>query len=119
MKLSKILESIDEKATFTDKYDSEMPGNQKKLPDQLQQAILKKKGVKKEGQNVLGQPSSDHEATMAKGELRDMIMNGAKVYKMIQPGTELPGWISAYITLASDYMHSIAEYMTEQNSEEL
>jgi hypothetical protein len=45
-------------------------------------------------------------------------MNGAKAYKMIQPGTELPGWISAYITLASDYIHSITEYMTEKNNEE-
>jgi len=61
-------------------------------------------------------PHKDHEAMMAKGEIRDMVKNAKEVYKMIQPGDELPGWISAYITLASDYMHSIAEYMTEKNS---
>lgn len=61
-------------------------------------------------------PHKDHEAMMAKGEIRDMVKNAKEVYKMIQPGDELPGWVSAYITLASDYMHSIAEYMTEKNS---
>jgi hypothetical protein len=61
-------------------------------------------------------PHKDHEAMMAKGEIRDMVKNAKEVYKMIQPGDELPGWISAYITLASDYMHSIAEYMIEKNS---
>jgi len=60
----------------------------------------------------------DHEASMAKSELRDMLMNGAKLYQMIEPGENLPGWVSAYITLASDYIHSITEYMTEKEVEE-
>lgn len=59
----------------------------------------------------------DHEASMADGELRDLISNASKLQNMIQPGDELPGWVSAYITLASDYMHSVAEYMTEQGAE--
>jgi len=63
--------------------------------------------------NVWGQPSEDHESTMAKGELKDLISNASKLYSMIEPGTELPGWVSAYITLASDYMHSVAEYAQE------
>jgi hypothetical protein len=59
-------------------------------------------------------PTQDHEATMAKSELRDMITNAAKIYQIIQPNQQLPGWVSGYITLASDYMHSIAEYLTEE-----
>ena len=59
----------------------------------------------------------DHEATMAKAELRDMLTHGVLLYKMIQPGQELPGWVSSYITLASDYIHSVTEYMTEQEAE--
>jgi hypothetical protein len=55
---------------------------------------------------------------MAKGELRDMLMNGAKLYQMIEPGENLPGWVSSYITLASDYIHSVTEYMTEKSAEE-
>jgi hypothetical protein len=66
-----------------------------------------------QSEDVWGQPSDDHESMMAKGELRDMISNASKIYNMIEPGTELPGWVSAYITLASDYMHSVAEYATE------
>jgi len=58
----------------------------------------------------------DHEGQMAKGELRDMIKNGLIIYKSFDKNDELPGWISAYITLASDYMHSVMEYMVEQNN---
>ena len=59
----------------------------------------------------------DHEAKMAKGELRDMISSGAELYKMIQEGDNLPGWVSAYITLASDYMHSVHSYMAEKHKQ--
>jgi hypothetical protein len=53
---------------------------------------------------------------MAMGELRDMVENGMKVYRMIKPNQQLPGWVSGYITLASDYMHSITEYLTEEEA---
>ena len=58
----------------------------------------------------MGLQHPDHEAKMAKGELRDMIVNGSELYNMIQDGQELPGWVSAYITLSSDYIHSVYEY---------
>lgn len=77
-------------------------------------AIKKAKSKKMNENHLSWPPTQDHEATMAKGELRDMIENAAKVYKMIEPNQQLPGWVSAYITLASDYMHSIAEYLTEE-----
>jgi hypothetical protein len=60
----------------------------------------------------------DHEGRMAKGELRDMIKNGLIIYKSFDKNDELPGWVSAYITLASDYMHSVMEYMVEGNQDE-
>lgn len=59
----------------------------------------------------------DHEASMADSELRDMISNASKLQNLIQPGDELPGWVSAYISLAADYMHSVAEYMAGQQAE--
>lgn len=77
-------------------------------------AIKKAKSKKMNESHLSWPPTQDHEATMAKGELRDMIENAAKVYKIIEPNQQLPGWVSAYITLASDYMHSIAEYLTEE-----
>ena len=68
--------------------------------------------VKEEMTNMLP-THHDHEAKMAKGELRDMIKNAAEIYHSIKEGDNLPGWISAYITLAADYMHSVNEYMAE------
>lgn len=53
----------------------------------------------------------DHEASMAKNELRDMISNASKIDQMVGDSDNLPGWVSAYISLAADYMHSVAEYL--------
>lgn len=60
----------------------------------------------------------DHEGRMAKSELRDMIKNGLILYKLIGKDDELPGWASSYITLASDYMHSVMEFMVEEQNGE-
>jgi hypothetical protein len=59
----------------------------------------------------------DHEASMAESELKDLISNASKVLNVIQPGDQLPGWISAYITLAADYVHSVAEYLHQKQDE--
>jgi len=59
----------------------------------------------------------DHEASMAHGELKDAISNASKIQNMIGDNDNLPGWVSSYITLASDYLHSVAEYMAGQSTE--
>jgi len=58
----------------------------------------------------------DHEAGMAKNELRDMISNASKIDSMVGEGDNLPGWVSAYISLAADYMHSVSEYLAGETS---
>lgn len=82
--------------------------NEQKLRAEIRKAI-------KEELNAYG-VHVDHEASMAKAELRDMLKNGADLYKDIQEGQELPGWVSAYITLASDYIHSVYEWMEEKET---
>lgn len=72
--------------------------------------------VKEEMTNMAPGQHPDHEAKMAKGEIRDMVKLGAELYNMIQDGDELDGWASAYITLASDYIHSVHQYMVEQKN---
>lgn len=57
----------------------------------------------------------DHEASMAKNELRDMISNASKIDSLVKDGDNLPGWISAYISLAADYMHSAVEYLAGES----
>lgn len=60
----------------------------------------------------------DHEGSMAKSEIKDMIKNAVELHNMLGQNDELPGWVSAYITLASDYIHSVTEYLAGQSSEE-
>jgi hypothetical protein len=59
----------------------------------------------------------DHEASMAHGEIKDAISNASKIQNIIGDNDNLPGWVSSYITLASDYLHSVAEYMAGQSEE--
>lgn len=83
--------------------------------------IAKVKSMNEEMMGILVKPEGhhhDHEASMAKGELRDMLINGSMLYQLIEEGQNLPGWVSAYITLASDYIHSVKEYMVEKESGE-
>ena len=85
----------------------------------MKQSDIKKvinKLVKEEMSNMMPQKHHDHEASMAKSELRGMVENGAELYKMINEGDSLPGWVSAYITLAADYIHSVKLYMTENQN---
>jgi hypothetical protein len=89
-----------------------MKVNSKVLLEMIEQEMQATQEARKE--------PHDHEGRMAKSELRDMIKNGLILYKLIDKDDELPGWASSYITLASDYMHSVMEYMVEdeQNPEE-
>jgi len=59
----------------------------------------------------------DHEASMAKNEIRDMISNASKIDTMVGEEDNLPGWVSAYISLAADYMHSVAEYLGGESAQ--
>jgi sialic acid synthase SpsE len=59
----------------------------------------------------------DHEASMAKNELKDMISNASKIDTLVGDNDQLPGWVSAYISLAADYMHSVAEYLAGESTE--
>jgi hypothetical protein len=58
----------------------------------------------------------DHEAAMAKAELAQIARNAMAVYKMIEEGDELDGWISSYITVANDHMNSVHERMAYQEA---
>ena len=59
----------------------------------------------------------DHEASMAKDELKDMISNASKIDNLVGDSDQLPGWVSAYISLAADYMHSVAEFLAGESTE--
>jgi len=54
----------------------------------------------------------DHEVEMARSELFAAAKDAQRIYKMIQNRTEdegLMGWQQSYITLAADYLNSVAD----------
>jgi len=58
------------------------------------------------------QDRRDHEVEMARSELFAAAKDAQRIYKMLQGRTEdegLMGWQQSYITLASDYLNSVAD----------
>ena len=73
-------------------------------------------GPKRRKKKPMMETHMDHEVRMAHGELLNLAHNAAELYKMVKGVGEsegLPGWVSAYITLANDYMESVTQYMRE------
>jgi hypothetical protein len=97
-------------AEFGMDYDQLGPNEQEWVRDEAD-------NIMNEDNSVYGEPSQDHEASMAKAELRELISNATKLDQHIEEHTELPGWISAYITLASDYISSCTQSVCYQEKE--
>jgi len=63
----------------------------------------------------------DHEVEMARSELYAAAKDAMRVYKMIQNRSEdkgLMGWQQSYITLAADYLNSVADSLEHHNATE-
>lgn len=56
----------------------------------------------------------DHEISMAKGEMRSAARSAKRIYHMLDERNELMAWQQSYITLASDYLDSVADSMEEE-----
>lgn len=59
----------------------------------------------------LPQKPDNHEASMARADLYKSANYSFKLFKMIQDGQELEGWVQAKITKAADYIASVYHYM--------
>lgn len=57
------------------------------------------------------QKPDNHEASMARADLYKSANYAFKLFKMIQDGQELEGWVQAKITKAADYIASVYHYM--------
>ena len=53
----------------------------------------------------------NHEAAMARADLYKLANYSMKLFKMIQEGQELEGWVQAKITKAADYIASVYHFM--------
>ena len=55
--------------------------------------------------------ADNHEAAMARADLYKLANYSMKLFKMIQEGQELEGWVQAKITKAADYIASVYHFM--------
>ena len=53
----------------------------------------------------------NHEAAMARADLYKLANYSFKLFKMIQDGDELEGWVQAKVTKAADYIASVYHFM--------
>ena len=53
----------------------------------------------------------NHEAAMARADLYKLANYSMKLFKMIQEGQELEGWVQAKITKSADYIASVYHFM--------
>jgi hypothetical protein len=60
----------------------------------------------------------DYEGDMAMSDLRSIMHNAKSVHDMLKPNTNLPEWCQSKITLAEDYVSTVANYMQATMSEE-
>lgn len=60
----------------------------------------------------------DYEGDMAKSDLRSIIHNAQQVHDMLEDNTNLAEWVQSKITLAEDYMSTVANYMRSELEEE-
>ena len=61
----------------------------------------------------------DYEGDMAMSDLRSIMHNAQRLHDMLKPDTNLPEWCQSKITLAEDYISTVANYMQGEMSEEV
>lgn len=60
----------------------------------------------------------DYEGDMAKSQLRSIIANAQRAHDMLEDDTNMAEWVQSKITLAADYISTVADYMQSQVNEE-
>lgn len=59
----------------------------------------------------------DQEGKMAKGQLRTIIANAQRAHDMLEDNTNMAEWVQSKITLASDYISTVADYIQSELKE--
>ena len=60
----------------------------------------------------------DYEGDMAKSQLRSIIANAKCAHDMLKDDTNMAEWVQSKITLAADYVSTVADYMQSEVKEE-
>ena len=75
--------------------------------------------LKEEKKDKYDEGEYDQEGDMAKSDLRSIMANAKELHDMIDDADNLPEWCQNKITLAEDYISTVANYMTAEMSEEV
>ena len=106
MKSSALVKALEKKQK---KYDNMSPEEQAK---QKQQYHAIKQNEAKDVREY------DYEGDMAKSQLRAIIANAQQVHDMLEDNTNMAEWVQSKITLAADYISTVADYMQSEVKEE-
>jgi hypothetical protein len=61
----------------------------------------------------------DYEGDMAKSQLRSIMANAKQAHDMLKDDTNMAEWVQSKITLAADYISTVADYMQSEVNEEV
>jgi hypothetical protein len=78
---------------------------------------VKKRAMQEEKKDKYDEGEYDREGDMAKSDLRSIIANAKRLHDMIEDSANLPEWVQSKITVAEDYISTVANYMTSEMSE--
>jgi hypothetical protein len=67
----------------------------------------------------LSSSEDDHEGSMAKADLLAIHKKAGEIYNMLGDNEQLEGWVQSKITLAEDYISTVANYMMSEVDEEV
>jgi hypothetical protein len=79
----------------------------------------KKMAMQEEKKDKYDEGEYDQEGDMAKSDLRSIMANAKELHDMIDDADNLPEWCQNKITLAEDYISTVANYLTAEMSEEV
>ena len=85
-------------------------------------ANFKKKGFREESEVNEAKDDKreyDYEGEMVKSDLRSIIANANRLIDMLEDNDNLPEWCQNKVTLAEDYISTVANYMTAEMNEEV
>ena len=86
-------------------------------------SFIKKHGLSKSDakikitQEAKEKTEYDYEGDMARGQLQSIISNAQRVHDMLKDDTNIAEWVQSKITLAEDYISTVANYMMSELDE--
>jgi hypothetical protein len=105
-----------DKAGDYDKGNKRFSGIMKATKKQMANDIITRASTVTEAKE---KTEYDYEGDMARGQLQSIINNAQKVHDMLKDNDNLPEWVQSKITLAEDYISTVANYLMSEIDEQV